>query len=248
MSGSAGVLQTNMNNIGEFVDLLSMDAITATPSGTQTTALVLTAQVSRVTTVATALDAVRLPAWSQGRQPVVINAAANTLSIFPAPGDSIDGQAANTALSLPPGGVVTFMTVTSPTTVAKAWTASANIPSEILPLLQNTSISSGNGTLTGAQIAGAQFVTLSTSGATAQTTPTAAAMLAAMPGAAIGTQWRLRIVNTNAGTLTITADASVTLTGTATIVTQAFRDFDMKILTATTASMTSVGAGTTTAQ
>lgn len=248
MSGAAGVLQTNMNNIGEFVDLLSMDSITATPSGTQTTALVLTAQVSRVTTVATALDAVRLPAWAQGRAPTIINGGANTLSIFPAVGDTIDGQAVNTALSLPVGATVVFNTVTSPTTVAKAWTASVTIASDVLPLTQFTSIATGNGTLTGAQVAGAQFTTLATSGATAQTTPTAAAMLAAMPGAAIGTQWRLRFVNTNAGTLTITADASVTLTGTATIVTQAFRDFDMKILTATTASMTSVGAGTTTAQ
>ncbi len=228
MAGAAGVLQTNMNNIGEFVDLLSMDSITATPSGTQATALVLTAQLSRVTTVATALDAVRLPVWAQGRTPTVINAGANTLSVFPGVGDAIDGQAANAAISVPPGAVATFLSVTVPTTVAKAWTASVNIPSEILPF--------------------SQFTTLATSGATAQTTPTAAAMLAAMPGAAIGTQWRLRIINTNAGTDTITADASVTLTGTATIVTQAFRDFDMKILTATTASMTSVGAGTTTAQ
>jgi hypothetical protein len=69
-------------------------------------------------------------------------------------------------------------------------------------------------------------------------------MLADFPAARVGMSYMLRIVNTGAGTLTLTADASVTLTGHAAILTNTFVDYVVTFLTATTASIQSVGSGT----
>ena len=54
-----------------------------------------------------------------------------------------------------------------------------------------------------------------------------------------------RIVNTGAGTLTLTADggATVTLTGTATVATNVFRDYTLTFTSATAATIQSVGSG-----
>src|ERR1700761_5531611 len=78
------------------------------------------------------------------------------------------------------------------TSLSASSVSSSNIQAggmPVLPVAQYTSISSGNGTLTGAQVAGAQFVALLTSGATALTTPNAAAMLAAIPNGTSTTMW-----------------------------------------------------------
>ena len=54
-----------------------------------------------------------------------------------------------------------------------------------------------------------------------------------------------RIVNTGAGTFTLTADAgpTVTITGTATIAQNVTRDYVLTFNTATTATIQSVGSG-----
>lgn len=137
--------------------------------------------------------------------------------------------------------------LTVPVTALTALLAAGfTMPSVLQPLppTQFTSISSGNGTLTGAQVAGAEITYLLTSGATALTTPTAAAMLAAIPNGQVGMSYVLRIVNTNAGTLTITADASVTTTGTLTLATNTWREFVVTFTSATAATMKAVGTGT----
>ena len=80
----------------------------------------------------------------------------------------------------------------------------------------------------------------------AQLVRSAANMLADTPNGQVGMSWGLRITNTGAGTLTLTADsgATVTLTGTMTVAQNTFRDFIATINTATTATITSVGTGT----
>lgn len=102
------------------------------------------------------------------------------------------------------------------------------------------------GTLAAGSITGAAFVVLQNTGATpgAQTTRTAAQMLADMPGAQVGSSYMFRIANTGAGTLTLTMDASVTGTGTLTVATNVWRDYNLTFNTATTATIQSVGAGT----
>lgn len=87
----------------------SQDNITATPSGTQATSLLLRQQQSRITTVATAGDGVRLPPAIAGASLVVVNdAASNAANVWPssqaqggaAGGDKINAGVANAAFSL----------------------------------------------------------------------------------------------------------------------------------------------------
>lgn len=94
---------------GSFPTVTAQNNITATAGGVQGTALLLTSVLSRVTVVATALDAVRLPLASPGLQLTVANAAAvNAINIFPAVGDAINAGAANAAYMLPAGKTASF--------------------------------------------------------------------------------------------------------------------------------------------
>lgn len=137
-------------------------------------------------------------------------------------------------------------------------------PIHVLPTVQFTSIAAGNSTLTAAQVSGAQETVLASSGATSLTLPTAAQLFLALQNlvpnfggvlgvggtgsSIVGLSYKLRVINTNAGTLTIVTGTGITLTGTATIVTQAFRDFLVTITSPTTATVTSIGSATTTTQ
>jgi hypothetical protein len=84
------------------------DAITATPSGTQATSRLLGQQQSRITTVATAGDGVRLPpAIAEACVVVVNDAAVNAMNVWPSSaaqggvtgGDKINVLAQNAAFS-----------------------------------------------------------------------------------------------------------------------------------------------------
>lgn len=74
--------------------------ITAHAGGGQASATVLSNDINRVTTCATAGDSVKLPAASAGMELVVINDGAASLDIFPASGESIDALSADAAYSL----------------------------------------------------------------------------------------------------------------------------------------------------
>jgi hypothetical protein len=85
------------------------DNITATPTGSQSTSLLLTQQNNRITTVTTTGDGVRLPPAIPGAAIVVLNdAAVNPCNVWPssatqggiAGGDKINTGAANAAFSL----------------------------------------------------------------------------------------------------------------------------------------------------
>lgn len=117
----------------------------------------------------------------------------------------------------------------------------------VVPAAKFTTAALTAAALAAGAITGAAFVVLTNTGATpgAQTVRTAAQMLADIPGAQVGWSYLLRIVNTGAGTLTLTADggATVTITGTATIAQNVFRDYVVTFNTATTATIQSVGSG-----
>ena len=68
----------------------------------------LTAIASLVETVANANDVVTLPAAVAGLSCEVVNAGANTLQIFPASGDAIQGGATNASVTLGAGNSVRF--------------------------------------------------------------------------------------------------------------------------------------------
>lgn len=111
----------------------------------------------------------------------------------------------------------------------------------------STPLNQTTGSLPAGAITGAQNVYITSSNATpgAQLVRTAAQMLADTPNGAVGMTWNFRILNTGAGTLTLTADggATVTLSGTMTVAQNTWRDFSAVFNTATTATITSVGAG-----
>lgn len=103
------------------------------------------------------------------------------------------------------------------------------------------------GTLAAGAITGAAITVLQNTGATpgAQTVRTAALMLADFVGASVGFSYILRIVNTGAGTLTLTGGGAtgVTVTGTATVAQNVFRDYLVTFNTNTTATIQSIGSG-----
>lgn len=71
-------------------------------------------------------------------------------------------------------------------------------------------------TLTTAQMLGG-ILDRSGAAAVTDTTPTAAALVAAMPGAEVGTSFELMLANNNTATLTLAAGAGVTLAGVTTV-------------------------------
>lgn len=117
-----------------------------------------------------------------------------------------------------------------------------------LPNEKTGTLNATTGSLPAGAITGATSVTLISSNATpgAQLVRTAAQMLADTPNGIVGLTWRFRIINTGAGTLTLTADAgaTVTLSGTMTVAQNTWRDFVGTFVTGTTATITQVGTGT----
>lgn len=129
-----------------------------------------------------------------------------------------------------------------------AWDDAYLQATDFLPQTQYTSISQASGTIAPSAVLGACETVLATSGATALTTPSANALYTAGLGAAptmIGFIYNLRIINTNAGTLTLTAGTGVTINGTATIATNTWRDFIVTIAGPNVATWQAVGTGTT---
>jgi hypothetical protein len=76
------------------------NAITASATQTQGGATALTTDINRITVVATADDAVKLPAATAGRQVTVINTVNEQVGVFPASGDAINALGANTVSPL----------------------------------------------------------------------------------------------------------------------------------------------------
>ena len=88
----------------EMVPNSIQTGITAFAGGGQGSATQLTAQVCVVTTVATAADSVKLLAAVKGLQQIVFNRdSADSMNVFPASGDAIDGLAADTAVAIAAG-------------------------------------------------------------------------------------------------------------------------------------------------
>lgn len=124
----------------------------------------------------------------------------------------------------------------------------AVVPTNTQAVQLSTTLNQITGSLPAGAITGADQVYVINTNATpgAQLVRTAAQMLADFPGATVGASWSFRIINTGAGTLTLTADAgaTVTLSGTMTVAQNTWRDFVGTFTTATAATITQVGVGT----
>lgn len=133
-----------------------------------------------------------------------------------------------------------------------------------IPEIQVTATAQASGVIPVAAIVGATFDVLTTSGATALTLPTAAAIYAQLVSAlqAVGIQvpqqnianspffanggpsWEVRITNTNAGALTVSTGAGITLTGSFAAIAQNTSVDAVLVLTSpTTATLTRIGSG-----
>jgi hypothetical protein len=86
------------------------DSVTAKAGGGQATAYPINFMTTRVTTVASAADSLRLPPSSGGLFLTVANAAGvNAMNVFPAAGESINALGANTAFSIAAGKACFFV-------------------------------------------------------------------------------------------------------------------------------------------
>lgn len=95
-----------------FIEHDTNAGLTAGTTQTQAGGLALTTEINEIATVATTNDTVVLPVAAAGRQITIINNGANTLQIFPAPGDDL-GAGVNTATTLAAAGVVSYVTYNS---------------------------------------------------------------------------------------------------------------------------------------
>lgn len=94
--------------INSLPTVSASNGLTATPSGTQSTALLLTSVINRVTVVAIANDAIKLQPSFGGLQITVTNATNNSMNIYPNTGDSINSLVANVVYPLAGNKTVSF--------------------------------------------------------------------------------------------------------------------------------------------
>ena len=105
-------------NAGEFIYESFSDTLTAHSGGGQASALALTSEMNRITTVAAAGDSVRLPASAAGLTIILENAGANPMQVYGAGTDTINAVATATGVSQMQGSVVIYTCYT-----AGAWFA-----------------------------------------------------------------------------------------------------------------------------
>lgn len=100
--GPGGAVLTGQTLNGLFYGTrMATDNVTAHAGGGQALGVPVTTPLFRVTTVGTAADSITLPPAIRGNEITIINdAAANAMNVFPAVGETINGAAANTALSI----------------------------------------------------------------------------------------------------------------------------------------------------
>lgn len=147
--------------------LSSQTGITATASGGQTNAFALTTRVNNVTTVASANDSIRLPASPLGKVVWVMNNGSNSMQVYGAGTNTINGIATATGLPQPAGSLVAYVGIT--TTDWRADEAEAGLFTSIV--LQGSS--SGTTTLRASAAAGTTTQTLpAVSGVVASTSGT----------------------------------------------------------------------------
>lgn len=228
--------------------------ITAGTTRTQAGATQITADITTVNTSTAANagtnfgDGVRLPQVGSGTDRILlINNTANPIQLYGynngSSSDTINGIAGATGVAIPPQGAATIIEA-----APGAWGCQLDSPQSVA---FNTNTSTAGTTLTAANVTGGEdLVDLAmtgtlAAGANAQL-PTVANMLQSMYAPAVGSAFRLRIINRSSGAFswTVTTNTGWTLTGTMTIAQNTWRDFDVVITGLTTATLQAVGTGT----
>ena len=230
----------------------SAGTLTTVGAGTLTAALLLGGLVLRSGPTAAFTDttdtaALIQAAWTGGGQGSSFvctyqNASAFAGTIAGGTGVTLSGN-----VVVPPNSWAKFLFIwTGASTITAYWLEGGSLVGG-LPAAQYTTSSVTTGSIAAGVITGAGESFWLQTGATpgAQLVRTAAQLLADTPNGHIGQVQRFRILNTGAGTLTLTTDAgtTVTISGTATVAQNTWRDFMLTFNTATTATVQSVGAG-----
>lgn len=86
--------------VTSYLQRSAASGLTAFAGGGQASALQLTKDVNRVTTVASSGDSVKLPPGLPGMKVVVINDGANSMSVYPTSGEEIDALGVDAAFAL----------------------------------------------------------------------------------------------------------------------------------------------------
>jgi hypothetical protein len=101
---------------GSFETTSYTDGLTAHAGGGQNQAPIINTMMSRFTVVASPGDSTTLPVGVAGMNPIIINASATSMNVFPDSGSTINALSANTAFALGAGKTATFVT-----TLPGAW-------------------------------------------------------------------------------------------------------------------------------
>jgi hypothetical protein len=106
--GAWGVVGAGLGYSAGFSTETALNGITAHAGGGQGSATLLTAEINRVTTVATIADSVLMPVSAPGMSVTVTNAATNSMNVFPQSGDAINALGANAAFAVAGGKTATL--------------------------------------------------------------------------------------------------------------------------------------------
>src|ERR1044072_5088262 len=224
--------------------------ITAGTTRTQAGATQITADITTVNTSTAATagtnfgDGVLLPQIGSGTDRVfLINNTANPIQIYGCGSDTGNGVAAATGVAMPANSSATFIEANP-----GAWQCLLDSP-QMAAFNSNTATSGA--TLTAANVTGGEATvdlaltgTLG-AGANAQL-PTVANLLQSMYAPAVGSTYRLRILNRSSANFawTVTTNTGWTLAGTMSIAQNTWRDFVVTVMSLTAATLQAVGVGT----
>lgn len=105
----AAVFGTSPSLTTPSIDAETYSTAAAVTAGTNAQAQgALTSDYSVITTASSNPSGATLPTATTGRRVIVVNKGANAVNVYPASGASIDALSANTAISLPVGGMMMF--------------------------------------------------------------------------------------------------------------------------------------------
>ncbi len=191
-------------------------AVTAFSGGGQSSAYQLVDDFTNVTTAAAVGDSVKLPAALAGLTFTVANSATNSINVFPATGDRINGASVNTALAVPAGSTLQFVAINT-----TDWKAIITKQTTALITKRTAVAVNTTATVSAAEVAFGLFT--STSAAAVGLTLPSATAIAAQIGAVQGTTFDF-LVDNSAGANTVTvivgsgiAVATPAITGGATL-------------------------------
>jgi hypothetical protein len=111
-TGGQASLFLNLMLAGLFAESYT-DNVTAHAGGGQAAATALTTELSRITTVATSGDSVKLPPSFAGGTVIVVNHTTNTLQVFGAGTDMVDDVATATGVSQMPNSTCIYTCFTA---------------------------------------------------------------------------------------------------------------------------------------